>query len=46
MFRILRSLLGYQRTELSLFQAAIAANIRATTNCQTLRAPVGLDLGT
>lgn len=44
MFRLLRRLFGYQRNELNLFQAAIAANIRATTNYQTLRGPAGVDL--
>ena len=43
MFRLLRRLFGYQRIELTMFQAAIAANIRATSNYQTLRGPAELD---
>jgi len=42
MFRLLRRLLGYQRIELTMFQAAIAANIRATSNYQILRGPAEL----
>ena len=44
MFRFLRWFVGYQSTELTAFQAAVAANIRATTNYKTLRGPVGPDL--
>ena len=43
MFRLLRRLFGYQRIELTMFQAAIAANIRDTSNYQTLRGPAELD---
>lgn len=43
MLRLFRRLFGYQRIELTLFQAAIATNIRATSNYQTLRVPAELD---
>jgi len=39
MFKFLRWLFGYRRVELTLFQAAIAANIRAASNQQTLKRP-------
>ncbi len=40
MLKFLRWLLGYQRTELTLFQESIAANIRTTSNYQTMSGPV------
>ncbi len=43
MFKLLRLFFGYQRVELTVFQAAIAANIRATSNYKTLRGPADLD---
>ncbi len=39
MLRILRRIFGRQRTELTLFQASIAANILVTSNCRTLSGP-------
>ena len=43
MFRIFLRLFGYRHAELTMFQAAIAANIKATSNYKTLRGPAGLD---
>ncbi len=43
MFRLIRRFLGYQRIELTMLQAAIAANIRATSNHKTLSGPAELD---
>lgn len=43
MFKLLGWLFGYQRIELTLFQAALAANIRATSYHHTLRGPAQPD---
>ena len=43
MFKILLRLFGYRNAELTMFQAAVAANIKATSNYKTLRGPAGLD---
>lgn len=43
MIRLFLRVFGYRNTQLTMFQAAVAANIKATSNYKTLRGPAGLD---
>ena len=43
MIKIFLRIFGYRNTQLTMFQAAIAANIKATSNYKTLRGPAGLN---